>query len=106
MLQPVDRLLAAAATRKLVRELMLEVIAAANVQLPDNRIADSYADSMIDFTDKMGEYRPSMQIDRAEGRELEVDAIFRKSLAAGMAKGVAMPRVEMLATLLEQVQAG
>ncbi len=106
LLQPVDRLLAVAATGKLVRELMLEVIAAANMQELGSSIAESFSDSMIEFTDNMGEYRPSMQIDREEGRELEIDAIFRKPLGAGMAKGVAMPRVEMLATMLEQVQAG
>lgn len=106
LLQPVDRLLALAATRTLVRELMLEVIAAANAQGLDREIPTGYADSMIAFTDNMGEYRPSMQIDREEGRELEVGAIFRKPLGAGLAKGVAMPRVEMLAALLEQVQAG
>jgi 2-dehydropantoate 2-reductase len=105
LLQPVDRLLAVAATRTLVRELMIEEIAAANAQGLNSNIPESYADSMLEFTDKMGEYRPSMQIDREEGRQLEIDAIFRKPLAAGTAKGVAMPRTGMLATLLEQVQA-
>jgi len=100
--QPVDRLLAVAATRTLVKELMLEVIAAANAQGLGREIAADYADGMLEFTDNMGEYRPSMQIDREEGRELEIEAIFRKPLGAGSAKGVAMPRVEMLATLLEQ----
>jgi len=104
LLQPVDRLLAVAASRRLVRELMLEVIAAANAQGLGREIGEDYADSMIEFTDNMGEYRPSMQIDREEGRQLEIEAIFRKPLAAGTAQGVAMPRVEMLATLLEQVQ--
>jgi 2-dehydropantoate 2-reductase len=106
LLQPVDRLLADAATRRLVRELMLEVIATANVQGLGREIPAGYADSMLEFTDAMGDYRPSMQIDREEGRQLEVGAIFRNPLAAGLAKGVAMPRVEMLATLLEQVQLG
>jgi len=103
LLQPVNVLLAVAATRKLVREIMLEVIAAANAQGLGQEIAADYADSMMEFTDRMGEYRPSMQIDREEGRELEIGAIFRTPLCQGAAKGVAMPRVEMLATLLEQV---
>lgn len=102
--QPVDRLLAVAATRKLVKELMLEVITAGNQQGLLKVIPESYADSMLEFTDKMGEYRPSMQIDREEGRQLETGAIFRKPLQFGAAKGVTMPRVEMLATLLEQSQ--
>ncbi|CAG0928998.1 partial 2-dehydropantoate 2-reductase, partial [Planctomycetaceae bacterium] len=101
--QPVNLLLARKASRKLVREIMHEVIAAANAQGLATPIAEGYADSMLEFTDKMGEYRPSMQIDREEGRPLEIAAIFRTPLAYGARQGIAMPRVEMLATLLEQV---
>jgi 2-dehydropantoate 2-reductase len=100
--QPVDRLLAVPATRLLVREIMLEVIRAANAQDLSRPIAQGYADSMLEFTDKMGVYRPSMQIDREEGRQLEIAAIFRTPLDFGEERGIAMPRVEMLATLLEQ----
>jgi 2-dehydropantoate 2-reductase len=102
--QSVDRLLAVGATRKLVRELMLEVITAGNQQGLLKAIPESYADTMLEFTDNMGEYRPSMQIDREEGRQLETGAIFRKPLLFGAAQGVPMPRVEMLAALLEQGQ--
>lgn len=101
--QPVDRLLVFPATRKLARDLMLEVIAAANRQGLKKPIPESYADSMLVFTDNMGEYRPSMQIDREEGRPLEINAIFRTPISNGRSQGVEMPRVEMLATLLEQV---
>jgi len=100
--QPVNLLLAPKSSRRLVRELMLEVIAAANAQGLTHPIAESYAERMLEFTDNMGEYKPSMQIDRAEGRQLEIAAIFAAPLDYGRRKGVAMPRVEMLATLLEQ----
>jgi 2-dehydropantoate 2-reductase len=100
--QPVNQLLAQDACRRLVREIMLEVIAGANAQGLDQPLAEGYADSMLEFTDNMGEYRPSMQIDREEGRQLEIAAIFRVPLAYGRQKGIGMPRVEMLATLLEQ----
>lgn len=103
--QPVDRLLSVPATRKLSRDLMLEVIAAANRQGLKKPISESYADNMLVFTDNMGEYKPSMQIDREEGRPLEIDAIFRIPIGNGLAKGVEMQRVEMLATLLEQATA-
>lgn len=102
----VDRLLAIDATRDLVKELMLEVIRAANLQGLRNPIAESYADVMLEFTDNMGVYKPSMQIDREEGRELETGAIFRIPLRSGTSLGAAMPRVEMLATLLEQATTG
>jgi len=101
--QPVNQLLAQPACRALVRELMLEVISGANAQDISKPIAEKFADSMLEFTDNMGVYRPSMQIDRAEGHQLEIDSIFRRPLEYGQAQGVAMPRIEMLATLLEQV---
>lgn len=104
--QSVDRLLTIPASRRLVRELMLEVIAGANAQGLAKPIPVSYADSMLEFTDTMGVYKPSMQIDREEGRQLEIEAIFRIPLSYGTRQGIAMPRVEMLATLLEQATLG
>ena len=100
--QTVNMLLAQDACRRLVREIMLEVITAANAQGLTRPIAEGYADSMLEFSDNMGEYRPSMQIDREEGRQLEIASIFGAPLAYGRRQGVEMPRVEMLATLLEQ----
>jgi 2-dehydropantoate 2-reductase len=102
LLQSVDRLLAVRETRKLVRELMLEVIEAANRQGLRSEIPTHFAESMLEFTDTMGAYKPSMQIDREEGRELEIGAIFRMPLRFAAEKGAAMPRVAMLTTLLEQ----
>jgi len=102
--QSVDHLLTVPATRCLVREIMLEVIRAANAQELSRPIADAYAESMLEFTDNMGVYKPSMQIDREEGRRLEIAAIIRIPLVFGTRRGIAMPRVEMLATLLEQAE--
>jgi 2-dehydropantoate 2-reductase len=102
LLQTVDRLLNVPATRCLVREIMLEVIRAANAQGLSRPIAEGYAGSMLEFTDNMGVYKPSMQIDREEGRQLEIAAIFRTPLVFAAERGIALPRVEMLATLLEQ----
>ena len=100
--QPVNLLLAKDSCRRLVRDIMLEVIDSANAQGLVRPIAEEYADSMLEFTDNMGEYRPSMQIDREEGRQLEITAIFATPLEYGRRKGIGMQRVEMLATLLEQ----
>ncbi len=100
--QPVDRLLAAPRCRQLVRELMLEVIMAANAQGLSEPIDATFADRMISYTEAMGPYRPSMQIDREEGRPLELEAIFFRPLQHGRSRGVAMPRIEALAVYLEQ----
>lgn len=102
LMQSVDQLLAVSATRKLVYEIMLEVIRAANAQQLSKAISDGYADAMMEFTDAMGVYKPSMQIDREEGRQLEISAILRTPLAFGTESGVVMTRVETLAVLLEQ----
>jgi len=56
---------------------------------------------MIEFSEGLGAYRPSMLIDREEGHELELAAIFARPLAAGTCKGVAMPRTAMLHAMLE-----
>lgn len=81
---------------------MLEVIAGGNAQGLKQAIPAGFADTMLEFTDTMGEYRPSMQIDREEGRQLEIAAIFEVALAEAQTRGVAMARVAMLATLLKQ----
>jgi 2-dehydropantoate 2-reductase len=104
LLQPVNCLLAVPATRRLVREIMREVIQAANAQELSTMIPEGYADSMLEFTDNMGIYKPSMQIDREEGHPLEITAIFRSPLDFGARRGITMPRMEMLATMLEQVR--
>jgi 2-dehydropantoate 2-reductase len=104
LLQTVDQLLSVPATRKLVRELMLEVIRAANTQGLSTSIPEAFANSMLEFSDNMGVYKPSMQIDREEQRRLEIAAIFRVPLESGAQQGAQMLRVDMLATLLEQVE--
>jgi 2-dehydropantoate 2-reductase len=101
--QSVDRFLNVPARRKLVREMMIEVIAAANVQNLSSAIPEKYADGMLEFTDGMGVYKPSMQIDREEGRVLEIQAIFRVPLECGRQRGADMTRIEMLTVLLEQI---
>lgn len=98
--QTVDRLQTFPPSRELVGLIMGEVIAAANTQGLHSPIEEDFAERMLVFTDDMGVYRPSMQIDRMEGRRLELDAIFARPLAAGISQGVAMPRVEMLHALL------
>ncbi len=100
--QTVDQLLMAPGCRKLVRDLMIEVITAANAQNLNEAISENYADRMLEFTDGMGVYKPSMQVDREEGRELETQAIFRIPLEYGRQQMVSMPRTEMLVVLLEQ----
>jgi 2-dehydropantoate 2-reductase len=59
---------------------------------------------MIRMAEPMRDYRPSMMVDQAEGRPLELEAIYREPMRRGAAHGVAMPRTAMLCTLLDLVQ--
>jgi ketopantoate reductase len=61
--------------------------------LPERRIADTYS---------MGAYRTSMQIDRQEGRAMEIEAILGKPLAAAVS---ASPYLQMLYSMAKLTSA-
>lgn len=85
-----------------VRALMEEVVAGANAQgLSEPIDADAFVGHMIEVTEGMDHYRPSMMIDRLEGRPLELEAIYAIALRQAAARGVEMVRVRMLYALLE-----
>jgi 2-dehydropantoate 2-reductase len=97
----VTEILTCRPTRELVRELMLEVIAAANAQGLSKEInGQEFSEQMISFTDAMDHYRPSMQIDREEGRPLELEAIYAIPLRQAETAEAPMTRVDMLYRLL------
>lgn len=79
---------------RLLTELMQEVIAittALGVRLPDDII-----DIQIRHTRTMGAYRSSMQIDRQEGRPLEIESILGEPLRQARRAGVHAPNLAML----------
>lgn len=100
--QTPGRLLANPATRSLVAEIMDEVIAGGNAQGLSEPISTEYREEMLDSTVRhTGDYRPSMMLDRLEGRPLELEAIYRIPLRYAAQQGVPMVRVGMLQALLE-----
>ena len=89
-----DRLIGSDGGRALVADLIREVIAAARadgVELPA-----SLVEAQINNTSTMGPYRSSMQVDRQEGRPMEVEAILGEPLRRARAAGVAVPVLEAL----------
>jgi 2-dehydropantoate 2-reductase len=84
--------------RKLARDLMGEVLAAA-ARL-GHEIPATYADFQIERSYSMGAYQPSSMIDWRLGRPVEVEAIWGEPWRQGVAAGAAMPRLEMLYRLL------
>jgi 2-dehydropantoate 2-reductase len=100
--QTPGRLLANPATRSLVAEIMDEVIAGGNAQGLSESISREYREEMLASTARhTSDYRPSMMLDRLEGRPLELEAIYRIPLRYAAQRGVAMVRVGMLHALLE-----
>ncbi len=98
---PTDRLLAHPPTRREATAIMAEVIEGANAQgLSSPLDAGEFISRMMELTAGMGDYRPSMLIDRLEGRPLELEAIYRIPLRKAKAKGVELVRVRMLGALL------
>jgi 2-dehydropantoate 2-reductase len=98
-----DAIMSDPATAALARELMLETLAGARA---DGRpVDDSFADIMLFATRQMKPYKTSMALDYEAGRPLEIEYLYRHPLEAARRAGVSLPRVEMLATLLEHLDA-
>lgn len=90
-----DLLLKNPATRRLIRQQMLEVIGAAR-HLGVNNIDESFADKMIHNTDNMVPYSPSMKLDYELGRPMEIEYLYTRPLATARQAGFDMPRLAML----------
>lgn len=93
-----DGLLADPATRALVADLMDEVVAGARAAGHD--VPEAFRDEMLAATDAMRPYDPSMKLDLAAGRPLEIDAIYDVAARTAREAGVPMPRTEALAAML------
>ena len=96
-----DKLLADPRWEQLVRDLMLEVIAAARALGFD--IRDALADQLIERTRTMGAYRASTLIDFERGQPLELQSLFLEPLRQATQAGVAMPRLAALCAVLKEL---
>jgi 2-dehydropantoate 2-reductase len=96
-----DALLADARWAQLVRDLMLEVIAAARAL--GFGIRNAFADQQIERTRAMGPYKASTLIDFERGQPLELHSLFLEPLRQATRAGVAMPRLAALCAVLEEL---
>ena len=94
-----DLLLKHPSTRKLIYEQMLEVIHAAQ-HLGVENIDESFADKMIQMTDAMTPYSPSMKLDFDFHRPMEIEYLYSRPLEIAHNAGFHMPKLEMLEALL------
>ena len=98
---PTDQLLADPRWAQLVRELMLEVIAAARALGFD--VADELADKLTARTRTMGAYKASTLLDFERGRPPELDSLFLEPLRQATQAGAAVPRLSALCALLNDL---
>lgn len=90
-----DRLLKNPATRQLIYDQMMEVIGAAQ-HLGVKNIDQSFALRMLQMTDVMVPYSPSMKLDFDNHRPMEIDYLYTRPIAEAARAGFAMPKLQML----------
>lgn len=97
-----DYLMKNPASRVLIIDLLKEVqkgAEASGVHVPD-----AYIQQMIDLTDNMTPYKPSMRLDFDNRRPMEIEYMYRRPLEEARAHGVDLPKIAMLADQLQFIQ--
>ncbi|HET9570010.1 MAG TPA: putative 2-dehydropantoate 2-reductase [Bacteroidales bacterium] len=95
-------LMANADTYQLCKDLMLEVIGAANAC--GVSLSKDFAQVMLEYTLDMKPYAPSMRLDFDFKRPMEIQAIYSSPLEAADNVGFDMPKVRMLEQQLRFIQ--
>jgi len=89
-----DQLMSNPHTYALLKAMMMEVITSANAF--GVHIEPSFAQTMLDSTNEMKPYSPSMKVDFDHQRPLEIEAIYSNPLLFASQAGTDMPKVRML----------
>lgn len=97
-----DRLLSNSDTRELALDMMLEVVHAANSC--GYNLKEDFAYKMIQVTEKMKPYAPSMKLDFDFKRPMEIEAIYTNPVLQAKAAGYEMKKVDMLEKQLRFIQ--
>ena len=90
-----DLLLKNKATRQLIREQMMEVVSTAQ-HLGVKNLDEAFVDKMIETTDAMTPYSPSMRLDYDFHRRMEIYYLYTRPLEIAREAGFRMPKLEML----------
>jgi len=99
-----DKLLHNPYSLQMLRKMMLEVIQVANHSEIENKIEESYIDSMIELTKKMPAYSPSMKLDFDFHRPLETYYIYSRPVIEAQKIGLDMPLVSMIEKQLKFIE--
>ncbi len=98
-----DKLLGHANTRQLIYDQMMEVIGAANA-LGVDTLTSAFADKMMQMTDEMVPYSPSMKLDFDYHRPMEIYYLYTRPIAEAKKVGFEMPKLTMLEAELRFIQ--
>ena len=92
------------ATRRLIYDQMMEVIGAAR-HLGVRNLDESFAQKMLEMTDAMTPYSPSMRLDYDFHRPMEIHYIYTRPIEIAREAGFPMPKLEMLEAELKFLEA-
>lgn len=98
-----DCLLKHPATRQLIFDQMLEVIGAANA-LGVKELTRDDAEQMLQMTDEMVPYSPSMKLDYDYRRPMEIPYLYTRPIMEARKVGYEMPKLSMLEASLYFIQ--
>ena len=90
-----DQLLQNPATEQLVRDLMYEVVHAAQ-HLGVQNLDTEFAENMIETTRVMVPYSPSMKLDYDFHRPMEIHYLYTRPIQIAAEAGFQMPKLQML----------
>jgi 2-dehydropantoate 2-reductase len=97
-----DRMNEDPSLRKLVRDIMTEIIEAAAAC--GTAIDEAFAEEMLTNTDNMPPYEPSMRLDFLAKRPLEIEAIYGNPVALAAEHGYDMKYAKMIMRQLEAIE--
>ncbi len=98
-----DTIMGTPSLRGLCEDIMMEVITAAEAcGCPVGR---PFVDLMLEMTDKMTPYKPSMKLDFDAGRPMELEYLYRRPIQRAREAGAPMYKTEALCAMLEFLDA-
>jgi len=98
-----NKLLENPATEQLIRDQMMEVVAASRA-LGVEHVDEPFVEKMIAMTKAMTPYKPSMKLDADFHRPMEIDYLYTRPIEEAKKAGCPMPKLEMLEQELRFIQ--
>ena len=90
-------------TRQLIYEQMLEVVSMA-MALGVNGVDEAFVLQMIQMTEEMTPYSPSMKLDYDFRRPMEIQYLYSRPIAKAHEAGIRVPKLEMLEAELKFIE--